>query len=283
MRCADRGLCRWRAAGALLVAAVIAGCGSLTPAPRERVAPTVVTSAQVRRLVANATDEWLRWGGRVALVTPAQPACLVRPEGDCVLVDDGCGDEQAAALCPVVDEYWQAVPPGHPRHGCAQVDVCAVQWPSDARLEPENTPPWSAVFVGAMLMKSGFSAREFRPTRSHAGYIVAAREGYASAFEVLPTPVVPRVGDIVCATRGDTRLRPGETDRILDGEQSQPLHCDIVVDVDPVGGWAYAIGGNVQQTVALNEVQLDAQGQLSYDMAPARPWILVLRPRRLAP
>lgn len=280
MRCAEFAL---RGAGGLLLAALLAGCGLLPPAPRVRVAPTVVAPEQVQRLVANATDEWIRWGSRRSLVTPDHPACLLQPDGDCVQVDDGCGDEQAQALCPVVDRYWQAVPPGHRRHSCGMVDVCAVHWPADDSRMPENTPPWSAVFVSAMMIKSGFSASEFWPSRSHAGYIVAARDGYASAFEVLPTPAEPSVGDVICATRGRTQLKPDEIWKILDGELSHPLHCDIVVAVDADRRWLQAIGGNVQQTVAMNQVQLDGQGRLAFDMAPSRPWLLILRPRRELP
>jgi hypothetical protein len=248
--------------------------------PRVRVEPTVVSDTQTRALIAHATAEWIRWGRRVARTDPGSAACLVQPGGVCAEIADGCGDEQSAALCPLVDEYWQTVPPHIGRHSCGQVDVCAVQWPAQDPRRPETTPAWSAAFVSAMLARAGFAPSEIQPSMTHAGYIVPARELYTSAFEVVPTPAVAVPGDIVCATRADARVTPADVARIEDGRQSPPLHCDIVVEVDPAARVLHAIGGNVQQTVARIEIKLDAQGRVTYTAGAPRPWILVLRARK---
>lgn len=267
-----------RASGAaMLLAVLLSACA--VQAPRVRIPPTVVSADQTRALIAHTTAEWQRWGQRIVRID-VEPSCLVQPDGSCVEIGDGCGDEQTSALCPIVDEYWKAVPPHIGRHACHTVDICTAQWPTAELGRAFRTPAWSAAFVSAMMARAGFSTSEFWPSMTHAGYIVAAREGYASAFEVVPTPAVARPGDLLCATRSYARYTPADISAIEDGERAPPMHCDIVVAVDRAAGVLQAIGGNVQQTVARIDVQLDAQGRVTYAAGVARPWILVLRARR---
>lgn len=263
----------------LALCAVLAGCAVVTPPDVAR-APTTVSRAQIDRLIANAHAAWVQWGSRVARVDLAPEACLVQADGSCVDVQDGCGDEQTAALCPIVHTYWEAVPPHRTRHACGLTDVCRTHWPPGDTRSPENTRPWSAVFVSKLLIDAGFSATEFRPSMSHAGYIVPARRLHTTAFDVVPTPAPVAAGDIICATRNGYALTPDQLDQIQDGDLAPPLHCDIVVAVDATAKTLQAIGGNVSQTVAMTEVALDAQGRLRFDPAQARPWILVMKARR---
>jgi hypothetical protein len=130
------------------------------------------------------------------------------------------------------------------------------------------------------VKEAGFYKTEFWPSMSHAGYIVPSRKLHTSAFEVVPTPATVSVGDIVCATRGETQLTPDRLDDIEDGDRSPPLHCDIAVAVDDLSRTLWAIGGNVQQTVARSDIPLDPEGRLTFVAGAARPWILILRPRR---
>ena len=129
-----------------------------------------------------------------------------------------------------------------------------------------------------MLARAGFKPSEFWPSRAHAGFISAARDSYASAFQVVPTPTAVSAGDIICATRSDTRLTPADIGLI--GPHGPAMHCDIVVQIDAASRVAHAIGGNVQQTVARTIVPLNEAGELEFDAASARPWILALRARR---
>lgn len=265
----------------LATAAVLAGCAGAPPRAPEIVrTPTAVQQQQIDVLVTTATAEWVRWGSRVVRAYPSSPTCLVQADGTCVEVKDGCGDEQTPLLCPVVHSYWRAVPPAKSWHSCGLTNVCSVKWPEGDTRKPEDTRPWSAVFVSKMLADSGFSKTEFWPSISHAGYIVPSRRLYTSAFEVVPTPAQASIGDIICATRSDTKLTPQQLDRINDGGSSPPLHCDIVVAVDDRSKKLFAIGGNVNQTVAKTEVPLDVQGRLEFIDGSARPWILILRARR---
>lgn len=254
----------------------MAGCAQRPT--RVKVTPTVVSTSQLAGLVANAVHEWERWGQRTVRAVPGLPLCLQQLDGSCVKVEDGCGDEQTAELCPLVHTYWSQVLPGKTRHSCGLVDVCSVTWPVGDPRVPEYTEPWSAVFVSSMLIQAGFSSTEFMPSTNHAGYVAASRDGYTSAFEVVPTPAVPRVGDIVCATRGTSHLTPTQLDRI--GYDGPAMHCDIAVDVDAQHRLLHVIGGNVQQTVARTLVPLDDEGRLTFIDNSDRPWILILKARR---
>ena len=268
-----------RMAGAVAVL-LVAGCaGWPPPGP---VPPTVVPPQRIERLVALLDAEWRRWGGRVVSLDEPAGACLLQPEGGCVEVFDGCGDEQSAALCAVVDGYWLQTPPFVPRQRCERTDVCTTRWPSELPRDG-RAPPWSAAFVSAMMARAGFAASELPPSPTHAAYVAAARDGRASAYEALPTPAHPAPGDLVCAMRGDSPLTPAELHRIDGGLRPSPMHCDLVVAVDRALGVAEAIGGNVQQTVAKTVVRLDADGRVAFDANAHRRWIVVLRARRALP
>lgn len=262
-----------------VVAVLTSSCAGFGP-QHVRVLPTTVAVERLDRLAAVLETEWMRWGGRIAELPAGGGFCLDLPNGQCSSIKDGCGDEQTGTLCPVVNEYWLAVQPAGPRHTCGRTDVCETDWPATAAEKPEDTPAWSAVFVSAMMKKAGFSDSEFRPDINHAGYVVAARDGYASAFQVVPAPATVARGDLVCAMRGDQALSPPAIHSIADGSRAPPMHCDVVVHVDLETHTAEAIGGNVQQTVAKTRIALDVQNRVSAEVNTNRKWVLVLRARR---
>lgn len=258
-----------------LAIALLASCGH--GPPRVKVEPTVVTPAQIANLVKATEQEWVLWGKRVVRVEPALPTCLWQPDGSCLPVDTGCGDEKTSRLCEVVVSYWNTIGiHGDRRHPCKVVDVCPVTWPTGNVLEKSDA--WSAAFVSAMMIRAGFSSKEFWPAGNHAAYIVASRHGYSSAFETVATPARPQVGDVICVPRNKTRLTPADIHTIKDG--GYEMHCDIVVEIDTTNKLLHAIGGNVQETVARIVVPLDEQGFLRFQEFSPRPWILVLRARR---
>ena len=243
-------------------------------------APSLVSPERIARLVEVAEHEWLRWGGKIVHVPAGDAFCLVLSDGRCGEVDSGCGQEQTARLCPVVDEYWAAVAHIGLRHTCRRVDVCEAEFPTDASDPPERTPPWSAAFISAVMDRAGFRQPEFLPAAAHADYVVAARDGTISAFDAVAVPAPAAPGDLVCSVRGVVELQPSEIDQILDGRRATPMHCDLVVKVDPARRVLEAIGGNVQQTVARSIIELDPLGRLSNELNPQRRWVLVLRIRR---
>lgn len=267
---------RVAALAACLAAVWLSSCGAPTVV-RPKVAPTWVSPEKIARLLAETDTEWNRWGRKLAYVRPGEPVCLVVSDGSCRDVDDGCGQEQTAALCPVVNEYWQAVPE---RFGntCNLVDVCEWQWPRDSGLTRDDNKAWSAAFTSAMMARAGFSTTEFMPTGRHALYIAAARDGYASAYDVIRTPTVVSPGDVICSSRGRSRQRIDPTTLHAIGPGDE-MHCDIVVWVNREEGFLEAIGGNVKQTVAKTIVPIDPEGRLLYDANADRSWVLAMRAR----
>ncbi|MNU00179.1 hypothetical protein D3C72_2432440 [compost metagenome] len=55
------------------------------------------------------------------------------------------------------------------------------------------------------------------------------------------------------------------------------MHCDIVVGVDPATRVVRAIGGNVQQSVSMEEIELGDSGRLDGVTNSHMPWLLVMR------
>lgn len=263
----------------------LAGCASRGG----RVAPTTVGPQQVAAIVAAADAQWRRWGGAWVLQQPGGEGCALLADGSCLPVDDGCGREQSAALCPVVNEYWRALGrggSGPQRHACPQPDRCEAAWPPEAG-RPQRTAPWSAAFISAVMREAGFGAREFRFNAAHAAYVAAARDGLASAFEVLPTPAGVAPGDLICGVRTEeARQRQIGLHEIRggwEGEGVTPMHCDIVVSVDPQALRAQAVGGNVQQSVSRRELLLGLDGRLYWQPEAEPGWVLVMKPRRALP
>lgn len=260
---------------ALLATLIAAGCVTHGP-----VAPTTVPPERIARMVQIAEAEWRLWGSQVIGATSAGAQCAVLASGDCAEVDDGCGREMSAALCPVVNGYWASLGPGGAggieRHTCPQPDRCEARWQPDWG-RPYWTPAWSAAFMSAVLRRAGFTESEFRFGKSHADYIVAARDHLASAYDVVPTPAVAIPGDLVCALRDGARIAPAEIARITAGEAPTPMHCDLVTRVDFAGRRLEAIGGNVQQSVSRTTIDLDEQGRVAPSPVAGRAWNLVLR------
>ncbi len=238
----------------------------------------MVPNTRIDRLVDLLENEWIRWG-RVSVLVPAGgDICVPHGDGYCDVIEDGCGQEKTAELCPLVDGYWASISYRDIRHSCHRTDVCAIQWPV-GEPPPERTPPWSAAFVSAMMQRAGFSESEFRPAPSHADYVVAARDGFMSAYSIVATPATAEPGDLICSVRGNSDLTPADIALITDRQLATPMHCDIVVRVDRDAHSLEAIGGNVQQTVAKSIVTLDASNRVRFDLNSQRPWILVMRAR----
>ena len=141
----------------------------------------------------------------------------------------------------------------------------------------DGLPSLDPFLVRESLRRAGFSESEFRFGKSHADYIVAARDHLSSAHDVIPTPAIALPGDLICALREGARIAPGEIARISAGESPTPMHCDLVTRVDFAGRRLEAIGGNVQQSVSRITLDLDEQGRVGASPVAGRTWSLVLR------
>ncbi len=178
---------------------------------------------------------------------------------DCPKFPDGTGMEATLEGCAMARNYWHIA--GRDPI-CAQVKTGA--W------------AWSAVFVSWVLRQAGLNQDQFLTSDAHSEYVVDARDRIlpGAAFAVEPVPARPRVGDLICATRGIDTWNIDTPEKI---RRRTPMHCDIVVAIG--AHELKAIGGNVQQSVSMSVVELDEAGRLSSEPGADRPWLLILRNR----
>jgi hypothetical protein len=140
---------------------------------------------------------------------------------------------------------------------------------------------WSAAFISYVMRMAGAGPR-FPYAADHAHYIDYA---WHAAQGEIPHPLLlaedprdyaPRLGDLICAGRdraSTMRYRDLPSDGFF------PAHCAIVVGGAP--GVVDAIGGNVDDEVALTHVPVTASGMLDQPdgsiVDPRYDWFAVLR------
>lgn len=259
-----------RPGGAAALSAVLlaAGC-AITPRQ---------AAERIDRLVETAAAEWRLWGEqRVRDAADGGLCALLDGEG-CVPVDDGCGREFSSRYCELVNRYWPLV--SSYRHPCATTDVCVARRPPG--VEPIRSEPWSAAFVSHLYREAGFGRLRFAFSDTHADYVTAVRDGLMPDFALIAVPLAPRRGDLLCAARGRVRDLPPPAIHLIAAKASgafTPMHCDLVVDVDPLRRIATLIGGNVAQAVSLREIALEDDGLVHWAPPPRPGWLLALRLR----
>ncbi len=150
-----------------------------------------------------------------------------------------------------VAAYWNGSGLGS---GCGAAGAACRSFVVDA--------PWSAAFVSWVMRQArvpGFGA-----SSRHVDYVRAAHRASPANPYALRSPheAAPAVGDLLCHVRGQPRaLGYDGLLVVLEGGTGLPMHCDIVVATET--GMAWLVGGNVQQTVALRMLRLDAQGRFA--------------------
>lgn len=240
------------------------GQGALTAAPPARDAQEPpfarVPYQQFSRAaaVAIALREWRAFGSPV--VSPNQPIA---------------GDpwrERAEGLWQRVGEYWWlGLPMGSPDQGWTGMHD------ANGRIFPpgqDGSYAWSAAFIDYVMRMAGAAGR-FPYAPDHAAYINAAREhdlgekpGVAlDAYP--PESYAPQPGDLVCEWRAGHPVAYAD----LPTHGPFPAHCGIVTAVNP--GTLDTIGGNVDNSVALERVPVNSSGLLA--PSPDHHWFVVLR------
>ncbi|QGU32026.1 DUF2272 domain-containing protein [Thermochromatium tepidum] len=159
-----------------------------------------------------------------------------------------------------VNEYWRAV---------GQPDLTGM----------DCQKPWSAAFIGWIMLNAGVPADQFRPSIAHWPYL-------ADLIESADLPgryFVPRrlqdyspePGDLICAYRSPSP--PIMTNGYVSADALTGIssHCDLVTGKH--GRTLEAIGGNVRNSVSKIRIELDAQGHLQ--PIPRRPWFLIIQNR----
>jgi hypothetical protein len=199
-------------------------------------------------VVAIALREWRLFGQNVA-DPDADASRVIKPERE-------------EGLWQRVGEYWwtglnagsaeSAWTGKHDGHGAI--------FPADV----DGDYAWSAAFISYVMRIAGAGAR-FPYSADHADYINAARRvslGQTNAWLVSAERVqdyAPQPGDLVCFGRGTAQ---GLRFEDLPTPALFTSHCDIVVDT-AVPGRIAVIGGNVEDSVTMNNVPVTADGKLA--------------------
>lgn len=135
---------------------------------------------------------------------------------------------------------------------------------------------WSAAFISYVMRMAGAGSR-FPYSPTHSDYINDAARGSA-AFAIRaedPARYAPQLGDLVCFSRDRRTIRFQD----LPTATRFPGHCEIVTARR--GEVIEAIGGNVEDAVALRRIPVTADGRLAGDdgvsLDTGHSWLAVLR------
>jgi hypothetical protein len=132
---------------------------------------------------------------------------------------------------------------------------------------------WSAAFVSYCMQTAG-AGTQFPYAAGHATWMVQAIK--AKQKNKLKAALVGyRPGEIALAV-GDIIGKPREAGVTYDNAVATGWfysHSDIVVAIDAAKKKAYVIGGNVGQSVGMQEVSIDAHGRLN----DSGGWIVHIR------
>jgi hypothetical protein len=156
-----------------------------------------------------------------------------------------------------IREYWQAL-------GIAERDGA-------------SNYAWSAAFISFMMRKAGAEER-FKYSAGHATYIneaLAQKDNPRAHFQAMrPETYAPRLGDLIARAR-PTSKNPAEatfdTARDIGWYTS---HADIVTEIG--NGRAFAIGGNVDNSVTRFGVPLTADGRIDPTYRASRKIFAIL-------
>ncbi len=269
----------------------LAQAGQQPPAPMPGATPR-------QRIVQIALQEWQRWGGQTIRIGRDDTACVVSsplppppalPDGIEALIQNGTLNGSLASSADTDESFGTTAAPGcagfpdgtgmeATPQGCAlaQRYWAIVGKEVDCQQITEGRWAWSAVFISWVLRQAGLNERQFLTGQSHSMYVVDARDGVlpAPAFRLEPLPAMPRPGDILCAGRGRDKYLTS-VDEI--GFGTTPMHCDIVVEVDATARVVKTIGGNLQQSVSMELVELGDSGLVDGFTNSHAPWLVLMR------
>ncbi len=257
---------------ALALVLALAGCAGAVP-PAAPIPPLAYPPDAAARVLRIALAEWRDWGA---------------PERDAWAPAGASAPEGEPGNFPRVLAYWRAVEQDYGAIASNRARYAALLAGASAGPALWADPAWSAAFISWVFRSAGVDAREFPPNATHALYLDALMAD-AAAFPATapflpkdPALHAPQPGDLVCIDRSAAPLRHW-SERLAEAGRIRPMHCDIVVGVAP--GVVEAVGGNVQDAVALTRFPADAAGRLMPAPPGRAPLVVVMQSRlgRLPP
>lgn len=160
---------------------------------------------------------------------------------------EGKKKETESSMYATIKKYWDSI-----------------GW-NESQWSPSGTA-WSSAFISYLMKKSKANEDEFKFASSHSQYItkaIANRKNNAKGFKGYKIDEKKvELGDLVCYARQD-----GVT---YDTTGSYNSHCDLVVEID--GDNAYAVGGNVSNSVTKSKIPLTSDG---YAKAGNRRFVVI--------
>lgn len=231
-------------------------------APRPRQTCASPADGDLRqRLVDLAAQEWARFG--YPLSYRADAPLLQQAFPDLVPAKTAPYAERDPLMLQAIGDYWAAlggIASGDVADtGAYEIAAANALWERAAdeyRASPGWRTPWSAAFISWLMCEGGVA--EFRRSWAHRDYvdaaIAAAEGGPAHAYHARDPDEVPRVGDLLCSSRADYRTDLAA--RRTDPNGEARMHCDLVVALHAPTGIVLAIGGNLDNAVALAPYRL---------------------------
>ncbi len=208
-----------------------------------------------QRLVDLATQEWARFGYPLSPRADAGPLRQAFPLSH---ARDSSYFERDPLMLQAIGGYWAAlsgVPSGDVADtGAYEIEDANALWQwsaSEYRANPGWQTPWSAAFISWLMCEGGVP--DFRRSWAHRDYVdaaIAAADGGAPhRYHARAPDIAPAVGDLLCSSRAGYRTDLANRRNYPDGEAG--MHCDLVVATDRPRAPILAIGGNVDNAVAL--------------------------------
>jgi hypothetical protein len=230
--------------------------------PRYAPAPAQTCSTpgdgdQRQRLVDLAAREWARFG--YPLSPRADPGVLYARFPELARVKRDPYAERDPLMLRAIGGYWAALSgvasSGVGDIGGYEIVDANTLWRRQAEEYRANTgwrTPWSAAFISWLMCEGGVEG--FRRSWAHRDYVdaaIAAADGQARhPYLARETDHAPLVGDLLCSGRAGYRPRDLAARRDDPAPEAE-MHCDLVVAIDAPSGLVIAIGGNVDNAVAL--------------------------------
>lgn len=224
-------------------------------------------------VAAIALREWRLFGSPVSDADPHD-----RPEP----TQAALKPERLPGLWQRVGEYWWlGQDPSRPEsRWTGRTNGHGVLFP----VSKDGNYAWSAAFISYVMRIAGANER-FTYSPDHATYINAAASGENPWLTARnPANYTPEIGDLLCVGRGKSR---DTTFAMLPTSYNFPAHCGIVVitqqNAPPFGRELSVIGGNIDDSVALTHVPVDATGRVSDSQGQSYdtryPWLVILTPQ----